>query len=116
VGYWEATPENSFWEGFMKMFLISDNIDTYMGLKLVGINGIVLHEKKEIEDAFRTVILDKEVGIVIVTEKIVNTAKELIEDIRMKSSMPLIVEIPDRHLTYKSAGDIEQYISKSLGI
>jgi hypothetical protein len=26
------------------------------------------------------------------------------------------VEIPDRHLTYKSAEDIDQYISKSIGI
>jgi len=100
----------------MKMFLISDNIDTYTGLKLVGIDGIVLHEKREIEDQIREVILDKEIGVVIVTEKIVNTAKDVIEDIRIKNSMPLIVEIPDRHLTYKSAGDIDQYISKSLGI
>jgi len=100
----------------MKMFLISDNIDTYTGLKLVGINGVVLHEKREIEDKIREVISGKEIGIVIVTEKIVNTAKDVIEDIRIKNSMPLIVEIPDRHLTYKSAGDIDQYISKSLGI
>ena len=100
----------------MKMFLISDNIDTYTGLKLVGIDGIVLHEKREIEDQIREVILDKGIGVVIVTEKIVNTAKDVIEDIRIKNSMPLIVEIPDRHLTYKSAGDIDQYISKSLGI
>ena len=100
----------------MKMFLISDNIDTYMGLKLVGINGVILHEKEEIENELNNIILEKEIGIVIVTEKIVNIAREVVENIRLKNSMPLIVEIPDRHLTYKSAKDIEQYISRSIGI
>jgi len=100
----------------MKMFLISDNIDTYTGLKLVGIDGAVLHERKEIEDTLKKLILDKEIGVVIITEKALNTAKDVIEDIRIKNSMPLIVEIPDRYLTYKSAGNIEQYISKSIGV
>jgi len=100
----------------MKMFLISDNIDTYTGLKLVGINGVVLHERKEIENTLKKIILDKEVGIVIITEKALNTAKDVIEDIRIKNSMPLIVEIPDRYLTYKSANNIDQYISRSIGI
>jgi V/A-type H+-transporting ATPase subunit F len=100
----------------MKMFVISDNIDTYTGLKLAGINGVVLHEKEEIEKELKKIIKDKEVGIVIVTEKIVNKAKETVQDIRLKNTIPLIVEIPDRHLTYKSAEDIDQYISKSIGI
>jgi V/A-type H+-transporting ATPase subunit F len=29
----------------MKAFLISDNVDTLVGLKFAGIDGIVLHEK-----------------------------------------------------------------------
>ena len=30
----------------MKFYLISDNIDTQIGMRLAGIEGIVLHEKK----------------------------------------------------------------------
>ena len=28
----------------MKFFLISDNIDTQMGMRLAGIEGVVVHE------------------------------------------------------------------------
>ena len=32
----------------MRSYLISDNIDTFVGMKMAGIEGIVLHEKEEI--------------------------------------------------------------------
>ena len=35
----------------MKFYLISDNIDTLMGLRLGGIEGIVVHEKHEVKEA-----------------------------------------------------------------
>ena len=47
---------------------------------------------------------------------LIKSQKEAIEKIKLKNSVPLIVEIPDRHLTYKSAEDIEQYINRSIGI
>ena len=28
----------------MKMYLISDNVDTYTGMRLAGVDGIVVHE------------------------------------------------------------------------
>ena len=33
-------------EGLMKFYLISDNVDTLMGMHLAGINGVVVHELK----------------------------------------------------------------------
>ena len=35
----------------MKFFLLSDNIDTRMGLRLAGIEGVVVHEKHETHEA-----------------------------------------------------------------
>ena len=32
----------------MKFFLLSDNIDTQMGMRLAGIEGIVIHERDEV--------------------------------------------------------------------
>ena len=29
----------------MKMYLISDNIDTYTGMRLAGVEGVVVHER-----------------------------------------------------------------------
>ncbi len=32
-------------EHYMKMFLISDNVDTLTGMRLAGIPGVVVHRK-----------------------------------------------------------------------
>ena len=34
----------------MKMYLISDNIDTYTGMRLAGVEGAVVHEKAELKE------------------------------------------------------------------
>ena len=36
----------------MKTFLISDNIDTATGMRLAGVEGVVVHEKHELLEAF----------------------------------------------------------------
>ena len=35
----------------MKMYLISDNVDTYTGMRLAGVDGIVVHERDELKKA-----------------------------------------------------------------
>ena len=35
----------------MKMYLISDNVDTYTGMRLAGVDGIVVHEQDELKQA-----------------------------------------------------------------
>ena len=49
----------------MKMFLISDNVDTQTGMRLAGVDGVVVHERAELKAALEGVIKDKEVGIVL---------------------------------------------------
>ena len=42
----------------MKMYLISDNIDTWTGMRLAGVDGAVVHERDELKRE-----LDKVLGI-----------------------------------------------------
>ena len=35
----------------MKMYLISDNIDTQTGMRLAGVDGVVVHEREELRTA-----------------------------------------------------------------
>ena len=48
----------------MKMYLISDNVDTYTGMRLAGVDGVVVHERDELKKALEDVLADKTVGIV----------------------------------------------------
>ena len=50
------------------MYLISDNIDTLTGMRLAGVEGVIVHEHDELKDALERTIADKEIGIILLTE------------------------------------------------
>jgi V/A-type H+/Na+-transporting ATPase subunit F len=101
----------------MKMFLISDNIDTNIGLRLAGVNGVVVHTKEEVLKAIATARQDKELGILIITRKLASLVPEVIDELKLSVSFPLTVEIPDRHLRKDEDNDyITKYVRDSIGI
>ena len=51
----------------MKMFLVSDNNDTYTGMKLAGVDGVVVHTEEEVINAVEKALSDKSVGIILIT-------------------------------------------------
>ena len=100
----------------MKMYLISDNVDTYTWMRLAGVDGVVVHERGELYEALQNVIKDKEVGIVLLTEKFGREFPEIIDDIKLKRKMPLLVEIPDRHGTCRKKDFITSYVNEAIGL
>lgn len=100
----------------MKMYLISDNVDTYTGMRLAGVDGVVVHERGELYEALQNVIKDKEVGIVLLTEKFGREFPEIIDDIKLKRKIPLLVEIPDRHGTGRKKDFITSYVNEAIGL
>ncbi|OOB77382.1 MAG: ATP synthase subunit F [Epulopiscium sp. Nuni2H_MBin003] len=100
----------------MKSFLISDNKDTWIGMRLAGIDGVIVHTKKEVLDTIKEVFRDETIGLLILTEKIVDLATEEIMEYKLKKAIPMIIEIPDRHGTTRSGDAISKYIRESVGI
>ena len=49
----------------MKMYLISDNIDTWTGMRLAGVDGAVVHERDELKRELDKVLADKSIGIIL---------------------------------------------------
>ena len=41
----------------MKMYLISDNVDTQTGMRLAGIEGVVVHEREELRQMLRQSVM-----------------------------------------------------------
>ncbi len=100
----------------MRMFLISDNIDTQVGLRLAGIRGIVVHEREDVLKALKVAKEDREIGIVLITEKLSALIADELKVEKIQSDIPLIVEIPDRHGTIHSAERITRYIKEAIGL
>ena len=100
----------------MKFYLISDNIDTQMGMRLAGIDGVVVHEPDEVKRELEKVLVDKEIAVILMTEKLVRLCSELVYDIKLNRKSPLIVEIPDRHATSQITDAINRYVSDAIGL
>ena len=100
----------------MKMYLISDNIDTYTGMRLAGIEGSVVHGKNELKEALDHAMADKEVAIIVLTEKFGREYPELIDEVRLSRSLPLLIEIPDRHGTQRGENFITAYVNEAVGL
>lgn len=64
----------------MKMYLISDNIDTQTGMpNSPGWTVMVVHEREELRTALETALADKEIGILLLTEKFGDEFPEIVE-------------------------------------
>ncbi|MEY8339410.1 V-type ATP synthase subunit F [Lachnospiraceae bacterium 62-35] len=100
----------------MKMYLISDNVDTYTGMRLAGVEGAIVHEKQELKDELDKVLADKEIGIVLLTEKFGRDFPDLINDLKLSYRTPLFVEIPDRHGTGRKPNFITDYVNEAIGL
>lgn len=100
----------------MKMFLISDNIDTYTGMRLAGVEGVVVHEREELHRALAEAISNKENGIILLTEKFGKEFPDIIDDVRLNHKLPLLIEIPDRHGTGRAPDFITSYVNEAIGL
>jgi len=100
----------------MKMYLISDNVDTYTGMRLAGVEGAVVHEKQELKEQIEKVLSDKEIGILLLTEKFGRDFPDVIDEVKLNHRLPLVVEVPDRHGTGRAPDFITSYVNDAIGI
>ena len=57
----------------MKYFVITDSTDTQVGLRLAGIEGVVVREEPLVRAAIQTAAADPDIAVLLVTEKIAET-------------------------------------------
>lgn len=100
----------------MKFFLLSDNIDTQMGMRLAGIEGIVIHTREEVLRELEKAMHMEDVAVILMTTKLIQTCPEIISEIKLKQQKPLLVEIPDRHGSAKVGETIDRYVSEAIGV
>ena len=81
----------------MKYFVITDSTDTQVGLRLAGIEGVVVREEAEVRQA-------------------VELAADQIAPLKLTAQRPLVVEIPDRHSAGRSSDSITRYIREAIGV
>jgi len=100
----------------MRIYLISDNVDTRTGMRLVGVDGAVVHEQGELKAELEKVMVDEDIGIVLIMEKLSRQFPDIIKEIKLTRRLPLVVEIPDRHGTGRTKDFLTSYVKEAIGV
>ena len=87
-----------------------------MGMRLAGIDGVVVHEKDEVIEKLDAVMKEKDVAIILMTEKLIKLCSERVYELKLNCPKPLIVEISDRHGTSDVTSTISGYVNEAIGI
>ena len=99
----------------MKYALIGDE-DTVLGFGIVGVLGKVATNEEEVLRAFKEFRADEEVSIIIITERLADMIRSVVDKYLFTESFPLIVEIPDRHGRKPGRPGIKEMVNAAIGI
>ena len=100
----------------MKFYLISDNVDTKMGMRFAGIEGVVVHKEDDVRRELTDAMNRDDIAVILMTEHLVSLCPDLVYDLKLNRKQPLIVEIPDRHGTGRAPDFITSYVNEANGL
>lgn len=99
----------------MKFFLLSDDPDTVVGIRLAGIQGKLLRDGENALDQIQKISEDKDVGMILITPVIAKKLGSTLTELK-KKNLPLITEIPDSNPQNNSSDNVTDYIRTAVGI
>lgn len=98
----------------MKTYLLCRSKETLVTLRLAGIEGKVLKEESNLKEEVEKLLLDKEVGIIVLSESLAARNRDYIMKKKLEEKT-LIIQIPEPYGT-KEKDYIMKYIKNSIGI
>jgi V/A-type H+-transporting ATPase subunit F len=99
----------------MKFYVLGDD-DTVLGFRLVGVPGRVVEGRDDTLAALKEAIDDKEVGVVLITEKIAAGVRDEVEARHFGLGFPLVLEIPDSSGPDPGRLDIQEVVRRAIGV
>lgn len=100
----------------MRMFLLSDNVDTLMGMRMSGVDGVVLHKEDELRKKLDALLGEDDIAIIMITSTLLDLIRDTVYEIKLTRRQPLIIEIPDRHGNGGTGDSITRYVIEAIGV
>ena len=99
----------------MKYSIIGDE-DTVLGFGVVGVSGKVAPNPDQAQRAFKAILQDRETGIIIITERVADMIRPMVDKFLFTASFPLVVEIPDRSGSKPDRPGIREMVNAAIGL
>jgi len=99
----------------MKVLVIG-HPEAVLGFSLAGVGGRVATNAAELNQALDEVQASKDVGIVLVTQDVAELIPERMEHLKLRSTIPLVVEIPSRGGVPEGQASLGEIVLRAIGI
>ena len=90
--------------------------DTVLGFGLVGVRGEIVRTEQDARDVFSRAIADRDVGVVIITERVADLIRDVVDRYLFTEDFPLILEIPDRTGPRAGRPSLRETANVAIGI
>jgi V/A-type H+/Na+-transporting ATPase subunit F len=99
----------------MKVLVIG-HPEAVLGFSLAGVGGRVATNAAELNQALDEVQASRDVGIVLVTQDVAELIPERMEHLKLRSTIPLVVEIPSRGGVPEGQASLGEIVLRAIGI
>ena len=99
----------------MKVIVIG-NQQAVLGFSLVGVGGTVATNAAEVRQALDAALSTHDVGIVLVTEDVSRLIGARMDQLKLRSTVPLVVEIPGPEGVSPDQQSLSELVRRAIGI
>jgi len=99
----------------MKILVIGHH-DAVLGFSLAGVGGKVATTSEAVNQALDEAQANKDVGIVLVTQDVAGLIPARMEHLKLRSTIPLVVEIPSIGGMPEGQASLGEIVLKAIGI
>ena len=96
--------------------LVIGHPDAVLGFSLAGVHGEAVTTPDEVNQALDHALAAKDVGIILVTQDVARLIKARVEDLKLHSTIPLVVEIPSPEGVSPDEPSLSEVVLRAIGI
>lgn len=99
----------------MKVLVIG-HPEAVLGFSLAGVQGRAVTTAEEADKALDEALASKDNGIVLVTQDVAQLIQARVEHLKLRSTIPLVVEIPSPAGVPEDQPSLSDIVLKAIGI
>lgn len=99
----------------MKILVIG-NQEAVLGFSLVGVHGMAVSTASEADQALDEALSTDDTGIVLVTEDVAELIEARMEQLKLRSTVPLVVEIPGPEGVRPDRPSLNEMVLSAIGV
>jgi len=91
------------------------NENCVLGFSLVHVDGTCVRDKASFDRELNVALADESIGMLLISADVAAWSQERIDDLKVKSLRPLVVEVPGEqsHQTFPS---LQEFVQRAVGI